>query len=150
MMATKLSSTEPGPVYLHELENRQQLDNWLSKQTLRATGREDFWQDVLGYTVSAALLAIHLQPERTRPGQKTEFEMLVSALNDFNILANLISCIDAGASALHEDGSAYLNEVIDYWSVSSPELRARQYRHLLHLSSQKIQTLAASTLRSAG
>lgn len=149
-MATKLSSTKPSPVYLHELDNRQQLDNWLTKQTLRATGREDFWHDVLGYTVSAALLAIHLQPERTRPVQRTELEMLVSALNDFNTLANLIAGIDAGTSALHEDGKAYLNEVVGYWSVSGPELRVRQYRHLLHLPSQKIQTLAASTLRSGG
>lgn len=147
-METKLNSIEATP--LLDLTNREQLDDWLARMNLRASGADDYWSYVVGFTVSAALQAINLQPNRNEIGPSDRVALLVSALSSFDKLGELAMGIDSTCSLEHANGKAHVQEIICYWREGSPEHFARQYQHSMHLTAQKILALAATSQQPIG
>lgn len=147
-METKLNSIEA--TCLQDMTDREQLDDWLARLNFRASGAEDYWNYVVGFTVSAVLQAINLQPNRKETGPNDRVALLVSALNNFDKLEELAAGIESTCSQEHAVGKNYVQEIIGYWREGSPEHFARQYQHLMHLAAQRIITLTATSPQPIG
>lgn len=147
-METKLNSIEAKP--LQDLTNREQLDDWLARKNLKASGADDYWSNVVGFTVSAAFETINHQSNRNETGPSDRVALLVSALSSFDELEQLAAGIDSTCSLEHAHGKAHVQEIIGYWREGSPEHFARRYRHSMHLTAQKILALAATSPQPIG
>ncbi|MCU9527597.1 hypothetical protein [Pseudomonas mosselii] len=147
-METKLNSIDA--THLQDLTNREQLDDWLARMNLRAVGADEYWSYVAGFTVSAALQAINLRPNRNLTGPNDRLALLVSALSSFDKLEELAAGIDSTCSPEHARGKTHVQEIIGYWQEGSPEHFAGQYQHLMHLTAQKILALVATSPEPIG
>jgi len=78
---------------------------------MQSKSSEEFWDNIANYSISAAVIALRLQPGEPAINLKD----LVVCLSNFEMLKNIVGNIRTTDSEDHKSGKAYLVSYLKYW-----------------------------------
>ncbi|MDX2309987.1 type IV secretory system conjugative DNA transfer family protein [Pseudomonas sp. On1] len=112
---------------------------------LQANSKEEFWTDIARYSLTAAVLALKLQP-----GEPVfHIKDIIAVLSDFDLLLSFIRNIRVSDSIYHSDGVEWLHSYLRFWFDEEKQVwNLRGYKQLLQGLVSKLSAFAHSEYSS--